>query len=145
MGTNAQRNRFPVYRLPGFLLAYVVWRGLITACRSRTSSWARGAGMSRRNDAAIGKLIAADGSEVEITRLRIDTDGIWWAGSALLFWGSILFPGLCRLVMNDGRAADVIVDEIRGERTGGERAIFRGYGPAPDWATRSQVYRGGAP
>lgn len=100
--------------------------------------------MSRRNDAAIGKLIAADGSEVEITRLSIDTDGNWWAGLSSLFRGSILFPGLCRLIMNDGRTADVIVDEIRGDGRGGEHAFFRGYGPAPDWATRSQVYRGGA-
>ena len=100
--------------------------------------------MSQHN-AAIGKLIAAEGREVEITRLSIDTDGLWWAGLASLFWGSILSPGLCRLMMNDGRTADVIVDEIRSDGTGGEHAIFRGYGPAPDWATRSQAYPGGAP
>jgi hypothetical protein len=100
--------------------------------------------MSQPNAAAIGKLIAADGSEVEITRLRIDTDGIWRAGSALLFWGSILFPGLIRLTMNNGRTAEIIVDEIRSDGTGGEHAIFRGYGPAPDWATRSRAYPGGA-
>jgi hypothetical protein len=96
--------------------------------------------MSRHNEQVIGKLVAANGREIEITNLRIDTDGEWWAGRALLSWGSILHRGLCRLVMNDGRAADVIVDDLQGDGTGGEFAAFRGRGPAPEWAVKSDVY-----
>ena len=92
--------------------------------------------MSRYNDPAIGKLMASNGREVEITKLSLEVDGSWWGGATLLSWGSILRPGLCRLVLNDGRTADLFVDELRGDGTGGEWAFFRGYGPAPDWAPR---------
>lgn len=96
-------------------------------------------GMSRYNAAVVGELIAANGREVEITRLRFDTDGEWWGGSLFFSWGSILHPGLCRLIMNNGANADIFVDELRGDGTGGELGFFRGYGPAPDWATQSRV------
>lgn len=99
--------------------------------------------MSRHDEPIIGKLIAANFREAEITWLRIDSDGEWWAGRALLSWGSIFYPGLCRLVTNDGHTADIVVDELRGDGTGGEFAMFRGYGPVPDWVTRSTVCPGG--
>lgn len=100
---------------------------------------------SRLEDPIIGRLIVGNQREAEITRLRLDSDGQWWAGIAILSWGSILQPGLSRLVMNDGNIADVVVDELRGDGTGGEFAMFRGYGPVPDWITRTTVYPGGLP
>ncbi len=97
--------------------------------------------MSRYDVPVIGKLMTTRGREVEITHLRIDTDGAWWAGNASLSWGSILHPGLCRLIMKDGRVADVIIDSLHGDGTGGEFAFFRGRGPVPEWAVKSRVYR----
>ncbi len=96
--------------------------------------------MSRYNDPVVGKLMAAKGREVEITKACIDADSEWWGGTVFLSWGSILHPGLCRMILNDGRTADIFVEELRGDGTGREIAFFRGYGPAPDWATRCQVY-----
>ena len=64
---------------------------------------------------------------------------------AILSWGSILQPGLCRLVMNDGNTADVIVAELRGDGMGSEFAVLIGYGPAPVWITRTPFYHGGLP
>lgn len=98
--------------------------------------------MSRLDDPVIGRLIAGNRREAEITWLRCDADGEWWAGIASLSWGSILHPGLCRLVINDGSTAEVIVDELRGDGAGGEFAMFRGYGPMPDWITRATVAGG---
>lgn len=89
--------------------------------------------MSRYDEPAIGKLIHLDGREVEITRLAIDKQGGWWAGMALLAWGSIASAGLHRIVLNDGRAADVIVDSFSGDGTGRESVVYVGYGPPPDW------------
>lgn len=103
-----------------------------------------GSAMSRLDDPVIGRLIGGDRREAEITRLRLHTDGEWWGGIALLSWGAILHPGLCRLVVGDGSTADVIVDELRGDGTGGESAMFRGYGPVPDWITRAAA-SGGMP
>lgn len=73
------------------------------------------------------------GREVEITRLMIDAQGGWWAGSALLSWGAIAREGMCRIVLNNGRTAEVIVDELSGDGTGRESAVYRGYGPPPKW------------
>lgn len=98
--------------------------------------------MSRLDDPILGRLIAGNRREAEITRLKFDIDGEWWAGIALLSWGSILHPGLCRLVIGDGSTAEVIVDELRGDGKGGEFAMFRGYGPVPDWVTRATASRG---
>lgn len=89
--------------------------------------------MSRYDEPVIGRLIHFDGRDVEITRLAIDKHGGWWAGMAMLAWGSIASPGLHRIVLNDGRTADVIVDSLSADGTGRESAVYRGYGPPPKW------------
>lgn len=99
--------------------------------------------MSRLDDPVIGKLIGDNQREIEITRLNLETDGAWWGGTALLSWGSILHPGLCRLVTNDGNTADVVVAELSGDGMGSEFAMLVDYGPPPDWITRTTIYPGG--
>lgn len=101
--------------------------------------------MSRLDDPVIGRLVAGNQREAEITRIRFDTDGEWWTGMAVLSWGSIFQLGLCRLIMNDGTMADLILDELRGDGTGGEFALLRGYGPPPNWIMRTTVCPGELP
>lgn len=97
------------------------------------------AGMTTRGEEhqTIGKLIATNGRESEFTRIRIDAHAEMWSGFALLAPDAIIQPGLYTLLMNDGSAGDVFVDELFAEEIrGGGLVSFRGCGPVPDWANR---------
>ena len=85
----------------------------------------------RQLEAALGYLIAPTGLRIPIKNLSITTDSLWWGGRVWLLRGETIEPGTFRLTMNDGRTADLSIDEIHVNYLGFTRAAFHGFGPAP--------------
>ncbi|HVX11968.1 MAG TPA: hypothetical protein VHC22_12360 [Pirellulales bacterium] len=85
-------------------------------------------------DIPIGYLVSSLGVRIGIKDFSINTQGDWWGGSVSLVRGEEIEPGTFRLVLNDGRSAEVSIDEVRfnsGLLFRRMRAAFHGIGAPP--------------
>jgi hypothetical protein len=87
-------------------------------------------------EAAIGYLVSPTGRRIPIKSLSFTANDGWWGGRAWLLRGETIEPGAYRLAMNDGRTADLSIDEVGHYGTtigllGFAAAAFHGLGPAP--------------
>jgi hypothetical protein len=82
-----------------------------------------------------GRILYDDGTEIApVTGEYLTRDaktGKSWRGHCVVPAGKVIVPGNCRLVLNDGREARIVVDSITAGSSQCTIAFFRGSGPWP--------------
>ena len=83
-----------------------------------------------------GKIVYDDGSEIAGTTGEYVTYASFmetksWRGHCVAPAGEVVAPSDCRLVLNDGREAHIVIDSLSAGPNQTTIAFFKGSGPWP--------------